>query len=235
MLTISKLNIIIGAGRKVYSTDELEEIYDLLSKDNQKTVEDFNETEVITSVSNFTIESIPEKQARIILNKYHYLPTHNFVGRRICYSIIDEESSELLAISIWSNTPAPSLAARDEYLGLDDYSERVSTICKVCANNIRFLILPFVQVPNLASRIISKTIKQLKKDWYEKYGDKLKYVETFVDPSRGFKGTCYLASSWKKVGMTKGYSFHGTGYKGMKGFYKMPKCNTRKIIFVKKI
>lgn len=232
-MTISESKLIIGAGKKAYSPNELEEIYDILYKDNQSSNEILVDRKSITSVSDFSIDEIPEKEAKEILSKYHYLPTHNIVGRRLCYKITDNDSLQLLAISIWSNTPAPSLEARDKYLDLTDQSKRLLIICKVCANNTRFLILPNVKVPNLASRIISKVIKKLKIDWYNKYGDKLKFVETFVDPSLGFKGTCYLASSWRKVGKTKGYSFHGTGYTGMKGFKKMPKCNTQKIIFVK--
>ena len=234
-MTISESKLIIGAGKKAYSTDELEEIYDILYKDNQSSKEIPVEKNFITSVSDFSVDEMPEIEAKEILSKYHYLPTHNIVGRRLCYKITDNDSSQLLAISIWTNTPAPSLEARYEFLNLKDQSKRLPIICKVCANNTRFLILPNVKVPNLASRIISGVIKKLKIDWYNKYGDKLKFVETFVDPSLGFKGTCYLASSWKNVGETKGYSFHGTGYKGMKGFTKMPKCNTKKIIFIKKI
>ena len=231
-MTVSDSKLIIGAGKKTYSPDELEEIYDKLYKISNSCNEIF-EAELITAVNDFQVESINEQEAKSILDKYHYLPTHNFVGRRVCYKIVDSNTSDLLAISIWANTPAPSLEARDRYLKLTDSSKRLPLICKICANNIRFLILPNVKVPNLASRIISKVIKKLKQDWLKKYGDKLKYVETFVDPTMGFRGICYLASSWKKVGFTKGYSFHGTGYTGMKGFYKMPKCNTRKIIFVK--
>jgi len=231
-MTISDSKIKTCVGRNIYSINELEKIYKKLYS-NSKFHTHKIQNKLIKSVRKFEIQTIKEQEAKTILNKYHYLPTHNFVGRRICYRIIDSDTSELLALSIWANTPAPSLEARDKYLKFKNHKERVSGICKICANNVRFLILPYVQVPNLASMIISKVIKQLKSDWYYKYGDKLEYVETFVDPSLGFKGTCYLASNWKKIGMTKGYSFHGTGYTGMKGFYKMPKCNTKKIILFK--
>lgn len=217
--------------RKPMTTKQLKEFYNELYSFNDLKTEKCSIK--IRKVSEIKVVPIECKESKAILSKYHYLPSHKVIGRQIRHQIIDRDSNELLAILIWGNTPAPSLEARDKYLGYEDKKERMKEICRVGANNLRFLILPYVKVPNLASRILSKSIKQLKIEWLNKYGDKLKFLETFVDPTYGFKGTCYLASSWKMIGYTKGYSFHGTRYFGLKGFQTMPRCNTKKMIFVK--
>ena len=185
---------------------------------------------ILTEVSDFRIEPIEHKKAIDLLKKFHYLPEHKIVGRRILYQFIDTKTNFILAIMIWGNTIAPNCEARDTYLQITKH-ERLHNL----ANNLRFLILPDVKVKNLASRIISKSIKQLKIDWQKKYGDKLQYVETFVDSSKGFKGTCYLTSSWKMVGYTKGFSFYGRKKVGKLAGFVTTKCNTPKMIFVKEV
>ncbi|MCP4753345.1 MAG: DUF4338 domain-containing protein, partial [Proteobacteria bacterium] len=72
-------------------------------------------------------------------------------------------------------------------------------------NNTRFLILPWVDVPHLASHILGTVLRRLNDDWSDKYGHSIHLVETFVDRSR-FKGTCYKAANWILVGRTKGRS-----------------------------
>jgi len=70
-------------------------------------------------------------------------------------------------------------------------------------NNTRFLILPWVKVPHLASHILGKISQRINKDWINKYGHPIYLLETFVDRSR-FKGTCYKAANWICTGQTKG-------------------------------
>jgi len=72
-------------------------------------------------------------------------------------------------------------------------------------NNTRFLILPWVQVKNLASHILAACIRRLRSDWHRRYGHDLCLVETFVDRSR-FVGTCYQAANWMRIGQTRGRS-----------------------------
>ena len=71
------------------------------------------------------------------------------------------------------------------------------------ANNTRFLILPWVAVPHLASHLLGRIARQLSGDWQRKYGHPVHLLETFVDPSR-FRGTCYRAANWTEVGQTTG-------------------------------
>jgi hypothetical protein len=77
-------------------------------------------------------------------------------------------------------------------------------------NNTRFLILPWIRIPHLASFILGASLRRLRQDWMEKYGHELCLVETFVDRSR-FAGTCYRAANWYCIGQSKGTEAGKTG------------------------
>jgi hypothetical protein len=78
-------------------------------------------------------------------------------------------------------------------------------------NNVRFLILPGVHIPNLASRILAANLRRLGGDWQRPYGRPVFLAETFVDAAR-FRGTCYRASNWLYLGDTRGFSRRGAHY-----------------------
>ncbi len=82
---------------------------------------------------------------------------------------------------------------------------------RLLANNSRFLILPHVHIPNLASRILALNLKRLSQDWQKVYGHPIWLVETFVDP-RYFKGSCYKAAGWNFLGYSKGFAKSSRGY-----------------------
>ena len=71
------------------------------------------------------------------------------------------------------------------------------------ANNTRFLILPWVRVPHLASHVLGTVQRRISKDWQVKYAHELRWLETFVNTER-FAGTCYRAANWQEVGRTRG-------------------------------
>jgi hypothetical protein len=71
------------------------------------------------------------------------------------------------------------------------------------AYNTRFLILPWVSVPHLASHVLGRLTRRLSADWQRWYGHPIHFVETFIDPQR-FRGTCYLAANWTVLGVTTG-------------------------------
>jgi hypothetical protein len=73
------------------------------------------------------------------------------------------------------------------------------------ANNTRFLILPWVRVPHLASAVLGAVARRIDADWQAKYGHGLDALETFVERDR-FAGTCYRAANWRCVGATRGRS-----------------------------
>jgi hypothetical protein len=79
------------------------------------------------------------------------------------------------------------------------------------ANNSRFLILPGVQIPHLASHVLSLTIRRLYQDWQQYFHTRLWLLETFVDPGR-FQGTSYRAANWRYVGPTSGFGKQGIHY-----------------------
>jgi hypothetical protein len=70
-------------------------------------------------------------------------------------------------------------------------------------NNTRFLILPWVRVPHLASHVLGRIARRLSADWQAKYGHPIHLLETFVDTSR-FSGVCYRAANWRMAGVTTG-------------------------------
>jgi hypothetical protein len=70
-------------------------------------------------------------------------------------------------------------------------------------NNSRFLVLPWVDIQGLASKILAQSARQLPTDWEHRYGYRPWLLETLVDPQR-FHGTCYRAVNWIRVGQTSG-------------------------------
>lgn len=152
-----------------------------------------------------------EPQWDQLVRRYHYLGYQRLIGHRLKYIALIEDLP--VAALSWS-APALKLAARDRFIGWSD-AQRKRHLNQL-ASNSRFVILPYVKIPNLASHVLSLNIAQLKKDWQQHFSRRLLVLETFVD-SRYFKGTCYKAANWLHVGDTygsskqgKGYSYHGT-------------------------
>jgi hypothetical protein len=94
-------------------------------------------------------------------------------------------------------------ADRDEYIGWNAATRGPGL--HLIANNSRFLILPWVRVPSLASHLLSRIARRLSRDWQRKYGHPIYLLETFVQRDR-FAGSCYRAANWRRVGQTKGRS-----------------------------
>ena len=70
-------------------------------------------------------------------------------------------------------------------------------------NNTRFLVLPWVTVPHLASHLLAYLARRIRSDWQRKYGHPIHALETFVDRER-FKGTCYQSANWLQLSSTQG-------------------------------
>jgi hypothetical protein len=119
------------------------------------------------------------------LHRFHYLGHKGDVGERLCY--LAEIDGQWLALLSWA-AAALENRARDRYIGWDEKTkyERLSLV----ANNTRFLILPWVCVPHLASHVLSKNLRRLSRDWEARYAHPIFLAETFVDLQR-FTGTCY--------------------------------------------
>ena len=136
---------------------------------------------------------------RSLLDTYHYLGSGPLCGAQIRYLV---ESSIYGAIGALAFTSASfALKARDEHIGWTEAARRANLPQVVC--NARFLIAPSVEVPNLASHVLSLALARLADDWEERYAVRPLLVESFVDPSH-FLGTCYKAANWEEVGVTAG-------------------------------
>jgi hypothetical protein len=93
------------------------------------------------------------------------------------------------------------MSARDRWIGWTD-KQRVRNL-QLVVNNSRFLVLPWVRVPGLASKILALCARRLPQDWERLYGYRPLLLETVVDPRR-FARTCYRAANWLPLGETSG-------------------------------
>jgi SRSO17 transposase len=157
---------------------------------------------VLESVSHSHIEPLWDQ----LVSRYHYLGYRNLLGHRLKYLVFIQDRP--VAALSWS-APALKLRVRDRYIGWSD--EQRKTHLDRIASNSRFLILPWVDIPNLASHVLSLNIEGLSKDWEQRFHRALWLLETFVDP-RYFKGTSYKAANWKFIGHSYGSGKQGKGY-----------------------
>lgn len=135
------------------------------------------------------------------LAEHHYLGYRGTVGENLQYMVTDK-TGRLLACLLFSSA-AWKCRPRDEYIGWNPQLRARNL--NLLTNNTRFLILPSVRVPHLASWILGKVLRRLSGDWQQKYGHPIVLVETFVEQQR-FAGTSYRASNWIRLGSTTGRS-----------------------------
>ena len=142
-----------------------------------------------------------------LVRDYHYLGYQKLLGHRLKYlAFIDKRPVAALS---WS-APALKLAARDCYIGWSVEQRRRHL--KQIAGNSRFLVMPRVRIPNMASHVLGLNIARLPLDWQQHFKDRLLLLETFVD-GRFYEGTCYKASNWLHIGQTHGSTKQGKGYR----------------------
>ncbi len=151
---------------------------------------------------NLRIEPVQNKKQSLLWNehvqKFHYLGHAPMPGDQIRYFVHwhDQVAAVLCFRSaVWKTVP------RDLFIGWN-YEQRKKNLHLV-VNNARFLILPWVVAPNLASRILSMSQKRIAQDWMDRYQYAPVLIETFVETPR-FQGTCYKAANWTCLGTTKG-------------------------------
>jgi hypothetical protein len=138
------------------------------------------------------------RQWRGQVERYHYLGCCVPFGANLRYWARDRERE--LACLLWTS-PAWKMQARDEWIGWSD--EQRGRNLQSVVNNGRFLILPWVRVKGLASKILALSARELPHDWKSHYGHRPLLLETLVDGHR-FRGTCYRAANWIQVGQTAG-------------------------------
>jgi hypothetical protein len=138
-------------------------------------------------------------QFKSLISQYHYLGYDRSIGENMKYIVYDSNGRPLSCLLFGS--AAWSCRGRDEYIGWNK-QERVQRLMFL-TNNSRYLILPWVTSAHLASHVLSLISRRIADDWQQKYGHPIYCIETFVETGR-FKGTCYKAANWIKVGMTTG-------------------------------
>ena len=133
-----------------------------------------------------------------LLEHHHYLGYTQPVGEHLKYLVYAQ--GRPVACLAWCSAPR-HLGSRDRFIGWDKQA-RLKNI-RLLAYNTRFLILPWVTVPHLASHILGRMARTLSVDWQRIYAHPIYFVETFIDPQR-FRGTCYRAADWTILGETTG-------------------------------
>jgi Domain of unknown function (DUF4338) len=133
-----------------------------------------------------------------LLQHHHYLGYTQPVGEHLKYLVYAR--GRPIACVAWSSAPR-HLGSRDRFIGWEPKA-RLANI-GLLAYNTRFLVLPWVTVPHLASHILGRMARMLSADWQRLYAHPIYYLETFIDPQR-FRGTCYRAANWKVLGVTTG-------------------------------
>jgi hypothetical protein len=133
-----------------------------------------------------------------LIEDHHYLGYEQPVGEHLKYLVYAKDRP--IACLAWSSAPR-HLGSRDRYIGWSAEARRRNI--RYIAYNTRFLVLPWVEVPHLASHILGRVANTLSRDWEQMYGHPVYFAETFIDPAR-FRGTCYRAANWKLLGLTTG-------------------------------
>lgn len=154
----------------------------------------------------------PYQLFKYFISSYHYLGWSGTVGENLKYLFFDVHDRPL-GCMMWG-AAAWKVRPRDSYIGWSRESREFNLSFVV--NNNRFLILPWVRVPHLASHILGMVIRRLSAGWQAKYHHPVFLAETFVEKSR-FKGVCYKAANWVLVGQTQ-----GRGKLDVKKQYRLP-------------
>jgi Domain of unknown function (DUF4338) len=133
-----------------------------------------------------------------LVAQHHYLGYVHPVGEHLKYLVTAR--GQPIACFCWSSAPR-HLGPRDRYIGWSQAARKANL--HFVAYQSRFLILPWVHVPHLASHLLGAMARRLSADWERVYAHPIYFTETFVDTSR-YRGTCYRAANWTYLGMTAG-------------------------------
>lgn len=150
-----------------------------------------------------------------LLKTHHYLGYSRPVGEHLKYLVLAGERP--IACLGWSSAPL-KLNLRDQFVGAPKaaYQHNLHLI----AYNTRYLLLPWVRVPHLASHLLARIARRISADWQELYHHPIHLLESFVDIER-FRGTCYRAANWKLLGRSLG--------RGTKSKYSNPDTSIKEL------
>ncbi len=141
------------------------------------------------------------RQWREWVGRYHYLGCKVPFGAHLRYFVTVARPEGLRVGCVQVSSPSWRMAARDQWIGWDE-EQRVRNLQRIVQNS-RFLLLPWVRIPHLASAALSRLAKTIADDWEAQYAIRPVLLETLVDRAQ-FKGTCYRAANWIPLGETTG-------------------------------
>jgi hypothetical protein len=144
-------------------------------------------------------QSSERERGLAYLREYHYLGCNRPVGTHLLYLVQDARGRDLAVHLV--GAAAWHCAARDRYIGWSG-AARAAGLHRI-ANHSRFLILPWVGVPHLASHLLGGLTERISCDWPQQHGWRLELLESFVETGR-FTGAAYRAAHWQEVGQTTG-------------------------------
>lgn len=139
-----------------------------------------------------------EKLFNSLIDRHHYLGYCHPVGEHLKYIVFTE--GRPVACLSWSSAPR-HIGCRDKFIGWSADIRKKNL--QLIAYNSRFIILPWVQLRNLASHVLGKVAKVVSADWERVYSHPIYFLETFIDTEK-FAGTCYKAANWIYLGNTTG-------------------------------
>jgi len=150
-----------------------------------------------------------------LVNQYHYLGFSRPVGEHLKYLVL--AGARPIACVGWSSAPR-QLNLRDQFVGAPKEAYRHNL--HLIAYNTRYLLLPWIKVPHLASHLLGRLARRISADWHALYHHPIHLLESFVDIER-FKGTCYRAANWTCLGRCA-----GRGTKSKRG---QPACSIKEL------
>jgi hypothetical protein len=159
-------------------------------------------SDALTAIRPISVQQVRRTSDELLFNSlmehHHYLGYEQPVGEHLKYLVWAQ--GRPIACMAWSSAPR-HLGSRDRHIGWSAEARRRNI--RFVAYNTRFLILPWVEVPHLASHILGRIASSLSNDWERLYGHPVYFAETFIDLG-SFRGTCYRAANWKLLGLTTG-------------------------------
>ena len=186
---------------------------------------DYSDQPLSGAVGNYPAPVLEQAQGAhselwdYLLHHYHYLGRPKLVGEHLKQVVLID--GQVVACLGWASA-AWKISPRDQYIGWTAAIKR--SRLHLITNNVRFLILPWVRIAHLASKVLAMSVRALPGCWEQRYGHRVYLAETFVDLSR-FAGTCYRAANWRCVGQTQGHAKRGNAYHRhgvVKGIYLYP-------------
>ena len=199
LLKLEKLgHIVLPARRQIPVNRMLQKDIPQLPHDTTPIVCPLKEIQLLDAVNIWQTPGYDDLFSSL-MKQYHYLGYRGVVGENMKYIVIDRNKRIVACILFGSS--AWRVESRDTYIGWDNRTRQQKLM--FTTNNMRFLILPWVRIDNLASHILGLISRRINHDWQARYGHSIFLLETFVERDR-FAGTCYKAANWICVGRTKG-------------------------------